>query len=131
MGLVGLSNVLAVEGAKYNITSNVIAPLAKTRLTEELLGALADRVAPERVTPLVTYLVSEGCELTHEVFSVGGGRYARVFVGLAPGWFAGKDKVATAEEVRDHIDVIRKPEGYIVPTSIADEMKIAAEQLGG
>ncbi len=130
MGLVGLSNVLAVEGAKYNITSNVIAPLAKTRLTEELLGALADRVAPERVTPLVTYLVSEGCELTHEVFSVGGGRYARVFVGLAPGWFAGKDKVATPEEVRDHIDVIRKPEGYIVPTSIADEMKIAAEQLG-
>ncbi|UCE85281.1 MAG: SDR family NAD(P)-dependent oxidoreductase [Deltaproteobacteria bacterium] len=129
MGLVGLSNVLAVEGAKYNIRSNVIAPLAKTRLTEELLGAMAEKVAPEHVTPLVTYLVSEECQLTHEVFSVGGGRFARVFVGLAPGWFAGKDKVATPEQVRDHIDVIREPEGYIIPSSIADEMKIAAEQL--
>ena len=54
------------------------------------------RSSPTTVTPLACYLVSEACELTHEVFSVGGGRFARIFVGLAPGWFAGKGKVGLA-----------------------------------
>ena len=58
-GLVGFSNVLAIEGAKYNIKSNVIAPVARTRLTEELLGPLTDFLDPEQVTPMVVYLCSE------------------------------------------------------------------------
>lgn len=129
MGLVGLSNVLAVEGAKYNIKSNVIAPVAKTRMTESLLGPMADALAPEYVTPLAAYLVSEQCELTHEIFSVGGGRYARIFVGLAPGWFT-RD-TPSPEDVRDHMGEIRETEGYIIPSSIADEMKALAEKLKG
>ena len=131
MGLVGLCNVLSLEGAKYNIKCNVIAPVARTRLTEQLLGPLAQTLDPECVTPLVTWLVSEHCDVTHSIFSVGGGRYARMFVGLTPGWFAGKAGKPSAEQVRDHMGQIRDPNGYIIPDSIADEMKLMLELFNG
>ena len=123
MGLVGLMNVLALEGAKNNIKCNTIAPIARTRLTEQLLGPMAQTLDAECVTPLVTYLASEQCDLTHNIFSVGGGRFARMFVGLTPGWFAGKGGKPSAEQVRDQMGKIRDTEGYIIPDSIADEMK--------
>jgi NAD(P)-dependent dehydrogenase (short-subunit alcohol dehydrogenase family) len=129
MGLVGLMNVLAVEGAKYNIKCNAIAPTARTRMTEELLGPLAPLLDPETVTPLVVYLGSEACELTHEIFSVGGGRFARMFVGLTPGWVAEGGKKVSAEDVLDHIEQIRSPEGYTIPANITDELRILSKVL--
>ena len=131
MGLVGLSNVLAVEGAKNNIKSNVIAPIARTRLTEDLLGPMASALEPNTVTPLACYLVSEACELTHEVFSVGGGRFARIFIGLTPGWFAGKGKAVALEDVRDHLGQIMEEKSYIIPKNIGDEMRLIAKDLMG
>ena len=77
MGLVGLTRVLAVEGAKYNIKANAIAPLALTRMTEDIMGALGDRLDPGLVSPLVAYLAHEDCDVSGEIFSVGGGRVAR------------------------------------------------------
>ncbi len=128
MGLVGLSNVLAVEGAKNNIKSNVIAPIAKTRLTEDLLGPMASRLEPEKVTPLVVYLCSEANQESHAIYSVGGGRYARIFVGLAPGWTL-KEGAASAEEIQANFAQIHEPGDYIIPSSIADEMGLLVKDL--
>ena len=75
------------------------------------------------MTPLVVYLCSEQCEITHEIFDVGAGRYARIFVGMSPGWTCAKDTMPKAEDIAANIDTIRAPEGYTVPDSIAGEMQ--------
>jgi len=126
MGLVGFTRVLAVEGAKNNIKANAIAPVAKTRMTEELLGPMADTLAPEFVTPVVAYLAHESCPVTGEVYSVGGGRVARVFIGVTPGIV---DKNLTVESVRDQFDQIRDEKDYEVPTSLNDEMRLTLKAL--
>lgn len=126
MGLVGFTRVLAVEGAKNNIKANAIAPVAKTRMTEELLGAAADKLAPELVTPVVTYLAHEDCPVSGEVYSVGGGRVARVFMGVTPGHF---DPELTPEGVRDNFDKIRREDGYEVPSNLNEEMMLAFKAM--
>jgi len=126
MGLVGFTRVLAVEGAKNNIKANAIAPVAKTRMTEELLGAAADKLAPELVTPVVTYLAHEDCPVSGEVYSVGGGRVARIFIGVTPGHF---DAELSAESVRDSFDKIRDESGYEVPGNLNEEMMLAFKAL--
>jgi NAD(P)-dependent dehydrogenase (short-subunit alcohol dehydrogenase family) len=130
-GLVGLSNVLAIEGAKYNIKSNVIAPVAKTRMTEDLLGPFADLVAPEQVMPMAVYLASEECELTHEAFSVGGGRFARIFTGVNAGWFAGQGAVPSVEDLRDHLEEVRDISEYTIPLNNQEEMGYLAQAFQG
>jgi len=126
MGLVGLTRVLAVEGAKYNIKANAIAPIARTRMTEELLGPLAEKLAPELVTPVVTYLAHESCEVSGEVYSCGGGRVARVFVGVTQGHI---DPALTAEAVRDNFAKIRDEAGYEVPSNLNDETRLLFQAL--
>ena len=71
MGLVGLSSVTAIEGAKYNIKSNVITPIARTRLTEGVMGATGEMFAPEYIAPMVAYLVSEACEYSMRYLTSG------------------------------------------------------------
>jgi NAD(P)-dependent dehydrogenase (short-subunit alcohol dehydrogenase family) len=129
MGLVGLSNVLSQEGAKNNIKSNVIAPIAMTRMTEGIMGEMGLNLDPAYVTSMVAFLSSEACDFSHEIFSVGAGRFARVFIGLCPGYTDSKEGGVTVEEVRDNIEQIRNPEGYTIPGSAADEMVEAMKSL--
>ena len=120
MGLVGFMNVLKLEGAKYDIKVNTIAPTAHTRMTTELLGPLAEMLQPEQVSPAVAYLASEDCQFTGEIWSVGGGAISRMFVGLTHGYF--KKGEMTIEDVEENVEAIRDEEGYLVPFSIQDEL---------
>jgi NAD(P)-dependent dehydrogenase (short-subunit alcohol dehydrogenase family) len=128
MGLVGLTRVLANEGRKHNIRSNAIAPVAKTRMTEDLLGPLGDALDPALVTPLVCWLASEECDTTGEVFSAAGGIISRYFIGLTPGYFKSDLSV---EDVRDNWDAIRDPEGYTIPEGPQDEIGKILGTLSG
>jgi NAD(P)-dependent dehydrogenase (short-subunit alcohol dehydrogenase family) len=119
MGLVGFTRVLANEGRKHNIKVNAIAPVAKTRMTEELLGGFGDKLAAEEVTPTVCWLAHEDCPVTGEVYSVAGGTVSRFFIGLTPGYYKNGH---TVEDVRDNWAQIRDEEGYIVPDGPNDEL---------
>jgi NAD(P)-dependent dehydrogenase (short-subunit alcohol dehydrogenase family) len=118
MGLVGFTRVLAVEGAKYGIKANAIAPLALTRMTEDIMGALGDRLDPGLVSPVVGYLAHESCEPTGRVFSVGGGRVAEVFIAETTGYYQadlGLDDVAANwSTIIDRTD-------YAVPANLGEE----------
>jgi NAD(P)-dependent dehydrogenase (short-subunit alcohol dehydrogenase family) len=121
MGIVGMTRVWAQEGGKYNIRANAIAPVARTRMTEDLLGPLVEKLDPGLVAPVVAYLASEECQVSGEVFSVGGGRVARVFIAEGPGFFK---KDLTLEDVRDNWEAIRSEADYCVPTSANNEIAL-------
>ena len=118
MGLVGFTRVLAVEGVRYGIKANAIAPLALTRMTEDIMGALGDKLDPALVSPLVTYLAHESCEATGRVFSVGGGRVAEVFLGETNGYYS---PTLTADDVAANWDTVTDRTGYAVPANLGEE----------
>jgi NAD(P)-dependent dehydrogenase (short-subunit alcohol dehydrogenase family) len=79
LGLVGLINTLAQEGAKYNIHANAVAPVAATRMTEDILPPeVLEKLKPEFVAPVVAYLCTEESSDNGSVFVVGGGSAQRV-----------------------------------------------------
>jgi NAD(P)-dependent dehydrogenase (short-subunit alcohol dehydrogenase family) len=126
MGLVGLARVLAQEGARYGIKANALAPIARTRMTEELLGPLAPKLDPGLVAPVAAWLVHEDCPVSGEIYSAGGGRVARFFIGLTEGY---ANPALTLEDVRDQFDRVRDERGYTVPSGVADEIGSLVERL--
>jgi NAD(P)-dependent dehydrogenase (short-subunit alcohol dehydrogenase family) len=127
-GIIGLSNVIALEGERAGILSNVVCPMARTRMTESMMSE-ASELGPEHVAPLVVYLASEACEHTHQVISAGGGKFSRVFTGLSEGWTAERGHVATADEVAQHMEQILDTAFFSVPMSATEEVAGLGDRL--
>jgi NAD(P)-dependent dehydrogenase (short-subunit alcohol dehydrogenase family) len=118
LGLVGFMNTLKLEGAKYDIKVNSVAPTAATRMTDGLWPAeVGDAMAPEHVVPAVIYLCSEDAPTGH-IIEAGGSYFARVAIVEARGAVLGPH--ATAEDVAARYDEIADLSGARTFTAGSD-----------
>ena len=137
-GLVGLTNVIAIEGEAHGILANAVMPTGFSRMVTETVGDekfLAESgfmraIRPELVVPLVTFLASRACTFTHRNYSACAGRYARVFVGLSEGWLADADREPTVEDIASHLVEMSSTDTFIVPASIVDEVLEVCDRRG-
>jgi NAD(P)-dependent dehydrogenase (short-subunit alcohol dehydrogenase family) len=138
-GLLGLANVIAIEGAEHGILANTVLPFGYSRMVTETVGdaehlpGVANflrAIEPDLVVPIVVFLASPACDVTHQVFSACAGRFARVFVGLAEGWLATPGSGPTADDVAAHLAEVTATERFTIPTSIFDEVAGITDRLG-
>jgi len=137
-GLIGLTRVLAAEGAELGIKVNAVAPIAATRMlahsisgagqqdnpaAQAVLNDLVDqyiqKLDPALVAPAVAFLVHQDCPVSGEIYTVGAGHVARFFIGRTKGFY---NPALSIEDVRDHLDEIRDQSEFTVPDGPADEM---------
>ncbi len=137
-GLIGLTRVLAAEGADRNIKVNAVAPIAYTRMMaqsidsagqqddpsaqavlDDLVGQYLQKLDPALVAPVVAFLTHRDCPVSGEIYTVGAGHVARFFIGRTRGFHS---PALSIEDVRDHLGEIRDEAGYTVPAGPADEM---------
>ncbi len=113
MGIVGLMNVLRLEGAKYDIRVNAVAPIAGTRMTDSLMGEEGVRVFdPKLVTPAVICLADQDAP-NGQIISAGAGAFARTAIIEGRGVYLGSD--VQAEALRDHWEDIVDTTEHIEP----------------
>ena len=116
-GVIGLSNVAALEGAAEGVTCNVIVPAAVTRMAAGIDTSAYPPMGADLVAPVVGWLAHESCSVTGEMFVALAGRVARAVVAEAPGvcrpsW--------TVEDVGEHIEAIRDPSDPVVFPVVPD-----------
>ena len=112
-GVVGLARSLATAGAKHGIKVNCIAPAATTRMA----GTGGPDLPPELVAPMAAYLAHEDCPVNGEIYTAGGGRFARLFIGSTPG-YVHDGEPPTIEDVAAQWDAINDEAGYSVPADV-------------
>lgn len=128
-GLIGLSNVAALEGAEHDVRCNVIVPSAVTRMAEGIDTAAYPPMGPELVAPAVGWLAHETCSVTGEMLIAIGGRVARAVIAETPGVYRPS---WTIEDVADNIDGIRdtaEPVIFpVVPDAHTDHIRYSFEK---
>lgn len=144
-GVLGFTRALACESGPHGILVNCVLPNAATTIsdgnpipgdaiedggTKAYKDRLGDRFRPDAVAPLVVYLASSACTTNGDAYSALAGRYARVVTATTRGWAGDPVSGISAEDVAARIDEIRAPTGFALPSSVRDEYRIVAEQLG-
>jgi NAD(P)-dependent dehydrogenase (short-subunit alcohol dehydrogenase family) len=128
LGLAGLAKTLALEGAKYNVRVNTIAPTAATRMTEDLFPPeLLERFRPELVVPAALFLVSDEAP-TNTILGAGAGVVQAAYVTLTRGVALDEP---TPEAVAANFGAIMDRTGEIVPQSGAEQAMTIMQRLQG
>jgi NAD(P)-dependent dehydrogenase (short-subunit alcohol dehydrogenase family) len=127
-GIIGLSNVVALEGAAEGVKSNIILPGAVTRMAEGLDTSQYPPMDPELVAPVVGWLAHESCSITGEMLISMAGRAARAYVAESPGVYR---PTWSIEDVAENIDGIRSTEAPlvfpVVPSGHIDHLRYSFE----
>jgi NAD(P)-dependent dehydrogenase (short-subunit alcohol dehydrogenase family) len=116
-GVIGLSNVAAIEGAAHNVKSNVIVPAAVTRMAEGIDTSAYPPMGPELVAPVVGWLAHESCSVTGETLVALAGRVARAVVAETPGVYRPSWSMA---DVGEHVAAIRDASDPVVFPVVPD-----------
>jgi NAD(P)-dependent dehydrogenase (short-subunit alcohol dehydrogenase family) len=128
LGLAGLAKTLSLEGAKYDIRVNSLAPTAATRMTEDIFPAeMLAAFNPDNVVPAALFLVSEDAP-TNAIVGAGGGVVQACYVTLTPG-VALPEGGRTVEAVAENWSRITDRSGEIVPQSGAEQAMLILSKL--
>lgn len=127
LALVGFGETLAKEGLKYNIKTNIISLLARSRMTETVLPPdVLEKLSPEKIAPLVLLLISEQCPSTGSIYEVAAGMFAQIKWQRSKGLYLNpKSDTFTPEAILNRFtEIFNFKEGFDYPTMLKDYNKV-------